>query len=106
MPAPAPDPSRGAPYATGYEIYVILAVYGGESVSPALWQRDNLAGIHDVLRVERALDRSHGGECRVAVLGDQIFHLALTNPMLPCAGQDEISGRRAQRRGTRRHGFD
>ena len=47
---------------------------------------ENLAGIENVERIERALDRAHGGERRLAVLGGEIFHLALTDAVLAGAG--------------------
>ena len=47
---------------------------------------ENLAGIEDVERVERALDRAHGVERRLAVLGQEIFHLALADAVLAGAG--------------------
>ena len=44
------------------------------------------AGIHDVVGVERPLDRPHRVERRGAVLGQQILHLALSDPVLAGAG--------------------
>src|SRR5579862_2838744 len=49
-------------------------------------QGEDLARIEDVERIERRLDRAHRVERRLAVLGLQIFHLALTDTMLAGAG--------------------
>src|SRR3954470_4377615 len=48
----------------------------------ALIERDDLARIHDVLRIERAFYRRHGRECRRAVLRQHVFHLALADAVL------------------------
>src|SRR5947209_964133 len=52
---------------------------------PAL-DRNHLAGIHDVLRVERALDRAHELECRRRMLFQHVFHLGLADAVLAGAG--------------------
>jgi len=49
-------------------------------------KRDDLARIHDVLRVERLLERPHDGERLLAVLVHEIFHLALPDAVLARAG--------------------
>ena len=56
--------------------------------------RHRLAGIHDVVRIERALDRAHDVERRFAVLGRHIFHLALADAVL--AGARSAHGNGAQ----------
>ena len=52
---------------------------------------DDLAGIHDVLRIERALDRAHGRERRCAVLGQQILRF-VPGPYLQLARVVRQSG--------------
>src|SRR5262245_38939241 len=47
---------------------------------------ENLAGVHDVERIERALDRAHDIERRRAIFGRQIFHLALADAVFAGAG--------------------
>ena len=47
---------------------------------------DDLARIEDVERVERPFDRAHGSERGLAVLGLEIFHLALADAVLAGAG--------------------
>src|SRR5208282_2940591 len=54
---------------------------------------DDLAGVQDVERIERALDRAHGGKRRFAVLGQQILHFALADAML--AGTCSVHRQRA-----------
>src|SRR5262249_16787090 len=54
---------------------------------------DDLAGIHDAIRIERAFDGTHGIERGFAVLGREIGHLALPHAML--AGRGAIHGKRA-----------
>src|SRR5215471_16869783 len=70
--------------------------FSGEYVSapsPDSGKRDNLTRIHDVLRVERLLERAHDGERRLAVLLHQILHLALPDAVLARAGA--LHGERA-----------
>ena len=47
---------------------------------------DNLPRIHDALRIERLLDRAHGGKRRFAQFAREIFHLALPDAVLAGAG--------------------
>src|SRR6516225_9941295 len=49
-------------------------------------QPENLARIHDVQRIERAFDRTHDIERRLAVLGRHILHFALADAVLAGAG--------------------
>src|SRR4051812_20020155 len=46
---------------------------------------DDFSGIHEVLGIERVFDRAHRVE-RAAMLGREIFHLALPDPMFASAG--------------------
>src|ERR1039457_6004224 len=46
----------------------------------------DLARIHDVERIERTLDRAHGVQRRLPMLGQKVSHLALADPMLAGAG--------------------
>src|SRR3954470_12134980 len=50
------------------------------------FHRHDLSRIHDAFRVERPLDRGHRGERRFAQLAGEIFHLALSDAVLPGAG--------------------
>src|SRR5690348_15947146 len=45
-------------------------------------ERDDLARIEDVLRVQRALHRGHDGERGGTMLGQKVLHLALPHPVL------------------------
>src|SRR6478735_2950202 len=83
-PAPNSHPARAS--ATHRQSKAFLANYGGKSMSRPLRQRDDLPGIHDVLRIDRPLDRGHDGQRRGTVLGHQIFHLPLPHSMLAGAG--------------------
>ena len=71
--------------------------FAGDSVSifrtRAPQRLDDLARIHDVERIERPFDRAHRVERRLAVLGQQIFHLALADAVL--AGAGAVHGQRA-----------
>ena len=49
-------------------------------------ESDDLAGVHDVERIERVFDRAHAVERRLAALGFQVFHLALADAVLAGAG--------------------
>src|ERR1700719_1330646 len=49
-------------------------------------QRDDLAWIHDVLRVERRLDGPHRKQRRLPVFSFEVFHLALADAVLPREG--------------------
>jgi len=53
---------------------------------------DDLAGIHDVLRIDRKLDRPHDADRIAAVLRDQEIHFAAADPVLPGAGAAERDG--------------
>src|SRR5215468_362831 len=55
--------------------------------------RDDLAWIHQSVRIERQLERAHHRERRLAVLGGEVFHLPLANPVL--AGTGSFHGQRA-----------
>src|SRR4029453_18976151 len=55
--------------------------------------RDNLAWVHDVGRVERTLEGAHQRDGSRAVLGLEIFHLFLPHPVL--AGTGPSHGERA-----------
>src|SRR5215475_11216088 len=69
-------------------------------------QLHDLAGVHDVGRVERLLDGTHGGERAGTVLRFEIFHLALPDAVLARAralhGQRAVHQAFAQRLGARR----
>ena len=54
--------------------------------------RQDLARVHDVLRVQRALDRGHHRQRRCAVLGLQILDLAVADPVLTGAGPAHFNG--------------
>src|SRR6478752_1841040 len=84
--APAPNPHPARASATHRQSKTFLANYGGKSMSRPLRQRDDLPGIHDVLRIDRPLDRGHNRQRRGTMLGHQIFHLPLPHPMLAGAG--------------------
>src|SRR5215472_11204641 len=60
---------------------------------PSLAERDDLARIENVERIERVLERTHRGKRRLAVLGFQVLHLALADAVL--AGAGAIHGERA-----------
>src|ERR1700686_3479540 len=64
-----------------------------EGPGKALNERDDLARVHDALRVERLLECPHGGERGRAVLAGQILHLALADSVLARAGS--LHGERA-----------
>src|SRR5580658_10090615 len=71
----------------------VWTAFGAIMCRPRLRSKINdLAGIHDVERIERALDRAHRRKRRLAVLGQQIFHLALADAML--AGAGAVHGQR------------
>ena len=55
-------------------------LYVGPAPSP---KRNDLAWVHDVVRVERLLDRPHRGERRLAVLGRRYFILPWPTPCSP-----------------------
>src|SRR5215467_3355556 len=70
--------------------------FNGEYVSAVSLtssEGDDLARIHDVLRVERLLERPHDGERLLAVLAREVFHLPLPDPVLTRAGA--LHGERA-----------
>src|SRR5262245_26608153 len=76
--------------------------HDGESVSPRKTRRvppinsrtaelqtatlcDNLPRVHDALRIERLLDRTHRDESRLTEFALEVFHLALSDAMFACA---------------------
>src|SRR6516162_3604899 len=70
------------------------SMIGFASAQPILRRRKDLSRVHNVVRVERLLDRLHGCD-RAAVLGFKILDLAVTHAVL--AGAGAVHGDRAQR---------
>src|SRR5262249_17632324 len=60
------------------------------SAAGASCDRHDFPRIHDVVRVERALDGSHGPQRRASQLAREVFHLALADAVL--AGARAIHG--------------
>src|SRR5687767_14488261 len=79
---------KGAParLQIGMESYAISARFSVTFLSERSAERDDLAGIHDVLRIKRALDGGHHHESLRAVLRLEILHLALPHPVLAGTG--------------------
>src|ERR1035441_4147101 len=79
------NPDASAEFVSGFRAQSLSGPSRNDRLKSSS-ERDDLARIHDVLRVERALDRRHGGQRRCTMLGQEIFHLALSHAVLAGAG--------------------
>ena len=81
----APSGFVGPPDARPGAAAVVVVIASPPKFAATL-KADDLAGIHDVQRIERPLDGAHGRKRRLAVLGRHILHLALADAVLAGAG--------------------
>mmetsp|Transcript_18242 Transcript_18242/g.61005 ORF Transcript_18242/g.61005 Transcript_18242/m.61005 type:complete len:224 (+) Transcript_18242:2849-3520(+) len=70
----------------------LLTIHAGGAHALGLPDVHDLAGVEDVVRVERALDRAHRRDGLRPVLLLEVLHLAAPNAVLPGAGAAHLEG--------------